>query len=193
MNVVVLFSGGVDSTTLCYDLSRHQKVFALSFDYGQDHRHRELTAAEKLAGDNPHWDWKLMTLPYEPFRGSALTGAPTASPVVPNRNMVFLSIAAAYAMQVNAPAIAMAFLKDDATVFPDAREEFLSRLDQLILEFTGVHIERPYATLLKREVVEKARQLGVPLDLTWSCYRDDEHPCGRCIACQSRQEAGVPR
>lgn len=196
-----LLSGGLDSTVLLYDLvsKYHQfsKVHCLLFDYGQRHiKELQFAAAtcEKLGVL-----YERIYLPRQIFTRSTLTAGKIqrvdelngGSSVVPNRNMVFLSIAASYALSSGGTAITWAANADDAEVFPDCRSEFYKALNSAlrICDTRRMEIHAPYLSMTKMEIVKWGVELGVPLSETWSCYAGGETECGECGACKTRNAA----
>ncbi len=122
---------------------------------------------------------------------------------VPARNMVFYSVAVAYAEAIQADTIIFGSNAEDAQALPDATPQFIRHMNKLIQLGTRVGVEgRPCAILnplinrTKLDVLCLARELGVPLELTWSCYEDVTKPCGRCRGCRARHDAfmelGIP-
>lgn len=200
---VVLVSGGIDSATLLYhlkDQGHHLK--ALSFDYGQKHK-KELDAAKLICAELevPHKVIDISSLK-EIFRGSSLTtdkpvphGHYTDSSmkdtIVPNRNMIFISIATAVAISEHFANVAYAAHAGDHTIYPDCREEFASSLEKslLLCDWSPIHLLRPFVGKTKGQIVENGSKLGVPFNLTWSCYEGGELHCGRCGTCVERKEA----
>lgn len=213
---VVLFSGGLDSTTtLYYALRRdHRKPICLSLHYGQLHE-RELEAAKKIAGhlQLEHWIVPLSL----PWGGSALTdselvlpkGRPEAEiskeiPVtyVPARNSIFLSLAASLAETKGADAIYFGANALDYSGYPDCRPEFIEAFETLVRRGTKagaegrpVRVVAPLLQFSKSEIVKLGKELGVPFEWTWSCYEGKEVPCGECDSCILRakgfKEAGI--
>lgn len=199
MKIIVLFSGGLDSTVLlAQQVSQRHECLALSFRYGQTHEDREIAAAIDVA---KHYEVEHRIIDIAGiFENSALTGnseipeghaATPDSTTVPARNLVLLSIAASIAEQVGAPVVAFGANLDDANGYLDCRWSFCRALDEAISLGTGqgVSLLTPFVSTDKKSIVNIGRQLGVPFDLTWSCYRGGEEPCNRCGACESRNEA----
>jgi 7-cyano-7-deazaguanine synthase len=197
MSVVVLFSGGADSATLLTSL-RDFKPLALSFDYDQSHL-IELDYASRFA-IRLGVEHRMMTLPT--FSGSALTGdkpmpeghytdPSMRATVVPNRNMVMLSIAASVAISRGWSEIAYAAHKDDRGTYPDCRPEFIEamRTALAVCHYTPVTLLTPFSDMTKRQIVARGRALGVDYSQTWSCYAGGAEPCGKCGACSARSEA----
>lgn len=199
MKAIVLLSGGIDSTVaLASALWDGIDVGAISFDYGQTHR-RELDAAEAVAR---HYGIEQRVIPLGSVLGSssALTGGaeipegvagcPDAT-VVPGRNLVMLSVAIAIAERSDSGLVIIGSNADDHAGYLDCRPRFLTAVDSVARLGTGDRVEvyAPLLGLTKRQVVELGRDLDAPLDLTWSCYRGGDVPCGRCGACLVRQEA----
>lgn len=203
-DVVLCLSGGMDSTTLLYDLrSQGRSVTALGFDYGQRHS-RELRAAESVAraADISFEIVQLKDLA-RLFQGSALTDRSVAVPhghytdatmkstVVPNRNMIFLSIAAGHAMAQGIRTVAFAAHAGDHTIYPDCRPEFISALGSAIqlADWHPAELIAPFMHLSKTEICRRGAQLKVPFELTWSCYEGGDLHCGQCGTCIERREA----
>ena len=203
MKFIHLFSGGLDSTVLLYDLMHQEAhVHCLLFNYGQKHV-RELDCAENIC-DHLGVDYQRVALAPKIFFKSTLTyregslvGRDT---IVPNRNMVMLSIAASYALSCGGTAVSWGANADDAEVYPDCRYEFYKALNQAlrICDNRKMEVHAPYIQRSKRQIVEIGIKLGVPFESTWSCYAGTVEPCGKCGACIARDKAmeivqGVPR
>lgn len=196
MKVVVLLSGGIDSAVLLTDrVSRGDDCLAVTFDYGQTHS-REVDAAKKIAA-YLNVPWRMV-----PFLlgGSALTGdgeipdghAETVDATyVPGRNLVMIALAAHFAERFGAAAVLLGANSDDAAGYPDCRPQFITAMDQAVSLGTarGISVAAPYAALTKAQVVALGLEFEAPLQFTWSCYRGGERPCGRCGACESREQA----
>ncbi|MBN1556551.1 MAG: 7-cyano-7-deazaguanine synthase QueC [Lentisphaerae bacterium] len=206
---VVLLSGGIDSTTLLFDVSRRaQGVYALSFAYGQKHA-RELDLARRQArraGAAEHRVIALDCFGTLTQGASALTdaalpvpdlarmsGAERARPptYVPNRNMTLLALAAAYAESIGAADVFYGAQRQDAYGYWDCTPEFVRRLNSVLALNTAfpVTVHAPFAGMRKAEVVKIGLELGVAYAHTWSCYRGGETPCGTCPACVERRRA----
>ncbi len=211
--VVILLSGGLDSTTLAYLLAAYGfQLYGLSFRYGQRHE-RELEAARAVAERLGFVEHRIVTLDLAQWGGSSLVGAgeipsePTTgipSTYVPVRNLVFLSIAHAYAEAIDADAVAIAVSQVDYSGYPDCRGEFLAAYQQAAdlasrrFAETGrrIPVLAPFLDVPKAAIVRLGLRLGVDYRRTWSCYRGGERPCGTCDSCRLRArafaEAGVP-
>lgn len=195
MKSVVLLSGGVDSA-VALALHREAVVEALTVDYGQRHR-KELWAAAAVA---EHYQVRHMLTQVDPwlFSGSALTSGgplptgPAAEPdstYVPARNTVLLALAAARAEAVGATKVIIGANLDDAAGYPDCRPGYIEAMRDVLQQGTVGHVwvDAPLLYWPKARVLDCARELGVPLELTWSCYQGGDAPCGVCGACQLRE------
>lgn len=190
MKTIVLLSGGIDSTVA---LVKSKADVALSFDYNQTHR-RELDSAAKIA---KHYEVIHRVLPLT-FGCSALTGTdpipehhaeePDATEV-PGRNLVMIATAVAWAQDNEYDCVVIGANADDRNGYPDCRPEFLTALDDATRVGYGITVWAPLLKMTKRQIIESARRMNVPIDLTWSCYRGGAEPCNRCGACESRNEA----
>lgn len=201
--VVVIYSGGMDSYTLLH-LARERgyRVHALSFNYGQRHV-RELECARSVceARGIPHKviDIRAMS---EVMAGSSLT-SDVAVPeghyeedsmkatVVPNRNMILLSLATGYAVTVGAGAVWFGAHGGDHAIYPDCRPEFVEKMDAVcrVANYEPVGVEAPFMTMDKGQILAEGLRLGLDYSQTWTCYNGREQACGRCGSCVERLEA----
>lgn len=215
MKILVLSSGGVDSTT-CLAMAvaevGAENVLALSVYYGQKHD-KEIQAAKKVA---EYYGVRRMELDLSViFAGSNCSllkqstediplesyaqqieethGEKPVSTYVPFRNGLFLSSAASIALSHGCSKIMYGAHADDAAgaAYPDCSLDFVNAMNQAIYLGSGnqLTIEAPFVSLTKADVVKKGLELGVPYDLTWSCYEGGEKPCGKCGTCIDRQRA----
>jgi 7-cyano-7-deazaguanine synthase len=204
---VVLFSGGLDSTTVLAIARRDGfQCHTLSFDYGQRHR-AELAAAERVSAAHTDVEHKVVTLNLDSIGGSALTDEAIAVPeaasegipvtYVPARNTVFLSIALGWAEVLGAQDIFIGVNAVDYSGYPDCRPAFIDAFRQLAnvatragVEGASYTIHTPLMQLGKDDIVRLGAALGVDYSLTVSCYQatDEGLACGRCDACRLRRE-----
>ena len=205
MKAVVLLSGGLDSSTvLAIALERGYDVHALSFDYGQRHS-RELESAKKIARyfNVPH---KIIKIDLRQIGGSALTDnieVPERQvediekeiPItyVPARNTILLSLALGYAEVIDADAIFYGANAIDYSGYPDCRPEYVEAFERVAnlgtkrgVEGKPIKIIAPIIHMTKAEIIKKGMELGVPYELTWSCYRGEKKACGKCDSCLLR-------
>jgi 7-cyano-7-deazaguanine synthase len=207
-HVVVIASGGLDSTTLAYMLhAKGSRVALLSFDYGQRHRRELVYAVEAARTLNvPHDQVDLRGLRWL-LAPSALTDPEIAVPdghytadsmratVVPNRNALMLEIAVAFAIAHHCDAVAFGAHAGDHAIYPDCRQEFIeafSRSTHLANEGllpTSFRVLTPFLSEDKAAIVTIGAKHGVPFDRTWSCYRGEALHCGTCGTCTERREA----
>lgn len=205
MKAVVLLSGGLDSTTLLAALIHAgHEVRALSVLYGQRHA-KEVDAAKAVANfyKAEHQVADIRSLASF-FAGSALTDKAIPMPhghyaeesmkatVVPNRNMVLLSLATAWAVSVKADLVAYAAHAGDHAIYPDCRPEFASAMATAIrlCDWHPVTLQHPFMGWAKSAIVGfGSRVLKVPFHLTWSCYHGLAEHCGECGTCVERKEA----
>lgn len=213
---VVLFSGGLDSTTtLAIAVREHRAVcHALSIDYGQRHR-AELRVAEHLARKYGARDHRILHVDLDQIGGSALTDHSIAIPAgggdgipvtyVPARNTIFLALALGWAETLGAHAIYIGANAVDFSGYPDCRPEFIRAFANLAacatragVEGHPIRIEAPLVSWSKAEIIQKGLALGVDYAETVSCYALSPTglACGQCDACRLRRkgfvEAGVP-
>lgn len=206
-DAVVLLSGGLDSATAAvWALREGFCVHALSFDYGQRHA-VELRFAAELARRLGLSGHRVMPLPLGAIGGSALTEAdrplPTGAPdrrripvtYVPARNLVFLSLAVAWAETLGAADIVIGANAVDWSGYPDCREPFLQAFATAADEGTRTgaeggrwRIHAPLVQWTKADIIRHGLAWGVPYDWTTSCYGPDAagRPCGVCESCTIR-------
>ena len=214
MKALVLFSGGVDSTTcLALAIDRYGKdnVVALSVSYCQKHT-KEVEAADKIA---KHYGVEFITLdlsemfkfsdcsllqhsdkevPHESYAEQLKeTNGSPVSTYVPFRNGLFIASAASIALSKGCGVILYGAHADDAAgnAYPDCSEVFNNAMNTAVWEGSGhqVKVEAPFVGMNKAGVVKKGLELGVPYELTWSCYEGHDKPCGVCGTCIDRQKA----
>lgn len=211
---VVLLSGGLDSM-VCTALAKEQgfRILALTIDYNQRHR-VELASATAIAGHLGVERHVILPLDLRQFGGSALTadiGVPKGGigndvPVtyVPARNLIFLSLALAWAEAANARDVFIGVNALDYSGYPDCRPEFVAGFESLARLATKVGndggtvtVHAPLQNLKKSEIAIEAARLGLDAGQSWSCYDPlpDGRACGACDSCRLRragfEEAGL--
>ncbi|MFC8465981.1 7-cyano-7-deazaguanine synthase QueC [Streptomyces sp. NPDC057250] len=202
----VVFSGGMDSTTLAAHYHHAgNRLLLLSFDYGQRH-HRELQAAATVARHYRAEHHVIgLTAVGALLPGSALTDPAVPVPdghyaeptmratVVPNRNAIMASITAGIASARGAAVVALGIHAGDHAIYPDCRPEFLTALqaciDAALDGFPTPTVEAPFLHHTKTDIARLAAQLDAPLALSWSCYNGGALHCGTCGTCVERREA----
>ncbi len=198
MRIVVLHSGGIDSTVLLRSYQeRGNEPLALSFSYGQRHW-KEIGSAAELCGelgiehrvaDLTSSKWLLGGSSITSYKHVCeLAGRAT---VVPNRNMLFLSYAIAWAVQSEASAVAFGAHACDSEFYPDCREAFVSAMDGAagLCSHSPIRVLAPFTGYLKSDIIRLGESLGVPWGKTWSCYAGGEQHCGMCGSCKERKAA----
>jgi 7-cyano-7-deazaguanine synthase len=209
---ILLFSGGLDSTVLLWKLKPNVKC--LSFNYGQLHS-KELDHAVEIARivGVEHQIVNLSPMGHdqlidhvsvsELIAAGSLTGQEPVpeghyaagsmkTTIVPNRNMIMLSIAVGWAVATHSKEVHWAAHAGDHAIYPDCRPNFFQMMREAIHfgnEWTPVELKAPFINMTKREIVNQGRALNVPFELTWSCYKGESKPCGRCGTCVERLEA----
>ena len=204
MKTVIIYSGGLDSTVLLYHLrDAGHELHALSIDYGQRHRcelgHAAAICAAlgiphptaDLSAIQPLLAGSSLTSPEIDVAEGHYTEESMKSTVVPNRNMIFLSIATSHALSIQAGQIAYAAHSGDHAIYPDCRNEFADAMAIAIklADWKQVELIRPFVDWTKADIVRRGAELGVPFAQTWSCYKGGERHCGRCGTCIERREA----
>lgn len=194
---VILFSGGLDSTTvLYYALSRGYKCNCLMFDYGQKHN-KELKSAVKIA--------KAVKVEYSiikinlPWSNDVLTNKNKSVPIhkvlpktvpptyVPGRNTLFLSYALSLAQSINAQAIFIGVNAIDFSNYPDCTTNFIKTYNNVLKALkTKIIVQTPLLKLNKAQIINLGTKLNVPYKDTWTCYNGYKKPCMECDSCKLR-------
>lgn len=213
---VCLSSGGLDSTVAAAKaLHDGFDIHIIHVHYGQKAERREKKAIEKIARALGASEVRFIrTDLFQNMAPLTTAEAPipsgdevdivntksTPSTWVHCRNLVFGSMAAAYAEAIGAERIFVGFNAEEGRSYPDNRQDFVERFNSLLEKSVASFsrppkIEAPLVAFLKPEIVKLGSDLGVPMELTWSCYLDGDVHCGECEACQHRRfgflEAGV--
>lgn len=230
MKAIAVFSGGLDSTVMLAELASAHEVSAITVDYGQRHR-REIEAAKAIT-ERLGIEHKIVDLSglAALMGGSSQTDLTIPVPhghytaeqmkqtVVPNRNMLLLAVAGAWAISKKAFAVFYGAHAGDHAIYPDCREEFVAPLAQALwaADWHHVRIERPFIALTKADIIRRGAELGRSpeeylegkpkprpygigydlMDLSYSCYEGKLLHCGLCGTCSERRsafrDAGVP-
>ena len=202
MKAVLIYSGGLDSTTLLYEY-RDRIALAVTFDYGSKHNAREIACAvdhcKKLG-------IKHLVIPLgfigQYFKSDLLQSGGDIpegsyadenmkSTVVPFRNGIMLAVAAGLAESYGLDAVLLANHSGDHAIYPDCRPEFIEAFDRAAEAgtYNGVKVLSPYCNITKRDIALRGRDLGVDYRETYSCYKGGEKHCGKCGTCVERKEA----
>ena len=201
-DILVVLSGGIDSTTLLYDYAQ-RTALAVSFDYGSNHNARELECAREHCR---RLGIEHLVIPLgfigKYFNSSLLSGAeaiPTgdydcenmSSTVVPFRNGIMLSVSIGLAESRGLERVMIANHGGDHDIYPDCRPDFIKAMDQAARKGTypGIRVEGPYTFLTKAQIIERGARLGIDYSCTYSCYKGDEKHCGECGTCRERRQA----
>ena len=202
MKAILIYSGGLDSTTLLYEY-RESIALAVSFDYGSKHNEREIECARKNCRK---LGIEHLVIPLEfmqkYFRSSLLKGGEDIpegsyddsnmqSTVVPFRNGIMLAIAAGLAESRGLDAVMMANHGGDHAIYPDCRPEFVDAFGKAVEAgtYNGVKLLSPYCDITKRDIALRGKALGIDYSLTYSCYKGGKKHCGKCGTCTERKEA----
>lgn len=201
---VVILSGGLDSTT-CVGVAAEKgyEVYALTFNYGQKHN-KEVNHAKQVCDYYNIAEHKIINIDFlKEIGGSALTDQKISintegvkeeipSTYVPARNMIFLSLASAYAEVKKANYIYTGVSAIDYSGYPDCRPEFISSINSTINLGTtwgltiNIKIVTPLINLTKAETIILGNSINVPYHLTTSCYKGENLACGECDSCRLR-------
>ncbi len=204
MKGVAILSGGLDSTvSLAAAVRRIDVALAVTFDYGQRAARREREAASKIARRYrvPH---RVILIPWlagltrtalvnraAPLPRGAMSARSARAVWVPNRNGIFIEIAAAHAESLGARIIVTGFNREEAATFPDNSAAYVRAVNRALSYSTanGVRVVSFTAGLDKRGIVRLGRRLRAPLELIWPCYEGGRRWCGSCESCRRCLEA----
>lgn len=207
---VVLFSGGLDSTTvLVYALNQGYEVWPLTFSYGQRHAIEIRQSERTLKKYGLLERQTVFSIDLTPFRNCSLINRELDVPsdysaesgripstYVPSRNIIFLSVASGFAETVGAEKIFIGVNSVDYSGYPDCRPEFIEAFNKMIAVGTkqgvesGIEVVAPIQNMSKKEIIELGTSIGVDYSLTHSCYNPapDGSSCGVCDSCRLRLE-----
>ena len=200
---ICILSGGMDSTLASYMAKNDgYEIIAVHFNYGQRTQDRELKAFRDICDDLKILEKYEIDIPFFTQIGaSALTdknidvptgGIEAGVPItyVPFRNGIFLSITAAIAEKEGATAMYIGVVQEDSSGYPDCTDEFIDKMEKAInqgtKDETKIEILTPLVHLSKAQIVQEALRLNVPLEHTWSCYKEEKEACGVCDSCRLR-------
>ena len=201
MKTVIIGSGGLDSTVLIYDaITQGYKPEILTFDYRQRHLIREQDCLRETI--------TKLTLPYKfiflprllkstltniklPITEEHYTHDNQKQTVVPNRNMIMLSMAAGYCESEHIRWLMYGAHSNDLAIYWDCRPNFVGGMNEVLdlNDVFPVKLLTPYLYLKKADIVKRGIELKVPFEDTWTCYYGEELACGKCASCQERLEA----
>jgi 7-cyano-7-deazaguanine synthase len=204
---IVLFSSGLDSTTvLYYAMSKGYDCHCLIFDYGQKHN-KEVDNAKQFAKSlklNYHivktsipWDTSsLINKSKKIPEHKQIKEGFVPSTYVPGRNTIFLSYAISYAETIKAKKIFLGINAVDFSSYPDCTPQYLKSMQQVMKALNnGIEICAPIEKYSKAQIIKLGTKLKVPYEKTWSCYNGKNKPCGKCDSCKLRakgfKEAGI--
>jgi 7-cyano-7-deazaguanine synthase len=223
-NAVAIVSGGMDSVTMLYAMAQWSTPRVLSFNYGQRHVKELISARHHAAVLGLQVDVVDLSTLTHLIDNSALTsqtrmvtGAELEAgkgfhnhievpeghyaednmrlTVVPNRNMMMLSIAGAVAVNIGAQALGIGVHAGDHTIYPDCRPEFIIHFETTLkianegFIHPSFQMYSPFITRTKTQIVLIGSELGVDWANTWSCYKGGDIHCGKCATCVERREA----
>ena len=202
MKAILIYSGGLDSTTLLYEY-KDSIALAVTFGYGAKHNERETACAVencRLLGI------RHMIIPLDfigrYFKSDLLLSGgeiPSGnydeenmkSTVVPFRNGIMLAVAAGLAESYDLDTVLIANHSGDHAIYPDCRPAFIDAFDKAAEAgtYNGVRIVSPYCSLSKRDIALRGKAIGIDYGKTYSCYKGGEKHCGTCGTCRERKEA----
>lgn len=207
---IIILSGGMDSTTLLYDLVQkygNKNVLALSFNYGSRHNKVELPLAHQTCKKLKvkHRVFNLQPI-FKHYKSALLNKKDSEEipeghyadenmkkTVVPFRNGILLSLAIGLAESEDGNEVYYGAHQGDHTIYPDCRKDFVAAMNNagIFGTYKGITINAPYSDITKIEIIKKGIELGVDYSLTWTCYNPQEgnKPCGKCGSCVERTEA----
>ena len=202
-SVVVIYSGGMDSFTILNKaIKSGYRVFPLTFNYGQRHV-KEIEYASEVCF-NLNLSHKVVDISSinQLLQGSSLTSDidipeghyeadSMKSTVVPNRNMILLSLAVGYAVSIGASKVLYGAHSGDHFIYPDCRPEFVKKMNDVtaIANYEAVEIVTPYLDKNKADILGDGLSMGLDYSKSWTCYNGRDKACGKCGSCVERLEA----
>ncbi|MHB8157040.1 MAG: 7-cyano-7-deazaguanine synthase QueC [Desulfocucumaceae bacterium] len=212
MSSIILLSAGLDSTvSLAQALREGEVKLCLTFDYGQRARLREIEASSKIAR---HYNIRhqVISLPflkeitntslvneeesvpvpcYDELDDKEKTAQTAAAVWVPNRNGIFINIAAGYAESMGARQVVTGFNAEEAKSFPDNSRDYLRSANKALSFSTmkGIRVVSYTLMLEKVDIIRLGRRLGAPFEYIWPCYHGGADLCGSCESCRRYQRA----
>ena len=202
MKALLVYSGGLDSTTLLYEY-KDSIALAVTFDYGSKHNAREIACAKEnckrlgirhlvipLGFIGQYFKSDLLLSGGEIPEGN-YAEENMKSTVVPFRNGIMLSVAAGLAESYGLDTVLLANHSGDHAIYPDCRPAFVEAMDAAVRAGTyeGIRVVSPYCDITKRDIAFRGKALGLDYSLTYSCYKGGEKHCGKCGTCTERREA----
>ena len=202
MKALLIYSGGLDSTTLLYEY-KDSIALAVTFDYGSKHNAREIACAIENC---KRLGIKHLVIPLgfigQYFKSDLLLSGGEIpegnyaeenmkSTVVPFRNGIMLSVAAGLAESYGLDTVLLANHSGDHAIYPDCRPAFVEAMDAAVKAGTyeGIRVVSPYCDITKRDIALRGKAIGLDYSLTYSCYKGGEKHCGKCGTCTERKEA----
>lgn len=201
---IVVCSGGLDSTSLIgYAKKHHDEIKLVHFDYGCKATKKEIAAIKKISA-RVDVEYDILNLDYTKFKGnstlfkddeitSGIDGVEYALDWVYARNLIMLSIATGYAEANGFGYIYLGSNLEESGAYPDNEEQFIIDFNNLLYGAVNngykLEVKTPLGGLMKKEIVEFGMQWNSPIGLSWSCYNNQEHHCGKCAPCYMRKKA----
>ena len=201
---VILMSGGLDSVVALGCLKEEYNIqMALTFDYGQKSVEREINASKKIC---EHYNTEHKVIKLDWLRDITRTSLVSSNEIpvsnlqtkesaekvwVPNRNALFLNVAACFADSYGFDYIIFGANKDEAETFSDNTELFREKISEMFSFSTMVKpkVVAPLINYTKDDIVRVAIEKGIPLQYLWSCYKSGEKHCGKCESCNYLKNA----
>tara|TARA_Y100001970_G_scaffold292970_1_gene436925 strand:- start:2824 stop:3474 length:651 start_codon:yes stop_codon:yes gene_type:complete len=198
-NVLVVYSGGLDSYTLLRKaIKKFDRVEAITFNYGQKHS-KEIEFA-KLNCKELNVKHEVVNLELENILSNSALVGDTQIPegnydkekmkqtIVPNRNMIMISVAASLAIKNNIECLWYAAHSGDHEIYPDCRPEFIKKMAAVleICDYHKIKFEAPFQSFSKSEIVKTGLAMGLDYSKAWTCYEGKDFPCNKCSACLER-------
>ena len=207
---ISLLSGGLDCCVATSVFDKDYEIHALTFDYGQKAFEQEFKASKNICSEKS-WHHEVVKLPWlDEISNSSLNteenvptvnmndlddwkkiGESAGNVWVPGRNTVFTSIALSYAESIKADIIIVGWNSEEGATFPDNSKDYLTKFNQLLEVGSpdNIEIKAPCIDLTKEEIVELGLKVNAPMNLSYSCYKGEDKPCGVCESCMRRRRA----
>lgn len=199
LKIVALASGGIDSFLMMHILKKRlYEIFPIFINYGQLGKTREWISYKRICEYLNLKPYRISIPEYGKYIESGITNKKldiTKFAFLPNRNLLFITLASAYAYQNDIYVVSIGLLNNP--IFPDQTKKFINYAEKCIKESLGVDFKiiAPLIDLDKIDIYNLAKKFNLPIEIVYYCHAGEEKPCGNCLACKehilTREKLGI--